>query len=487
MLKGASFPFDSVAIDRASPLPLQRQLYAILRADILKGRLANGFALPPTRALAKQLGIGRNTVIAVYEQLLAEGFVDARQGSGTFVTPLMHKETARHPTAPDRLGLSRRGEVIASRPQPSPHPGKANLQPGFPESETFPFSTWAKILARNARRRGEDMLGYVDFAGHPHLREAIAEYLGVARGVDCGPEQVIVVTGAQSALDLVSRILMDERDWVWMEEPGYLGARSAFLGGGGRLAPIRVNRDGWGFADSDLPPPRLIYVTPSCQWPRGAVMRMDERLLLLTLAERHNAWIIEDDYDGEYRFRGRPIPAMRGLASSDRVIYVGTFGKTLFSSLRIGFLIVPPKLGPAFGRAISVTGQFAPLLLQLTLADFIREGYFARHLKRMRRLYARRQRRFVDLCSKQLGRWLSVSENDAGMQVLGRLVAPLDDQEVVAAGLRHGLDLQPISINFHFDKAEQGLLLGFAQLDERKAMSAIRALKATFMELKQAH
>src|SRR6478752_3294054 len=176
---------------------------------------------------------------------------------------------------------------------------------------------------------------------------------------------------------------------------------------------------------------------------------------------------------------------MRGLASSDRVIYVGTFGKTLFSSLRIGFLVVPLQLAPAFGRAISVTGQFAPLLLQLTLADFIREGYFARHLKRMRRLYARRQKRFVELCGKHLGRWLAVAENDAGMQVLGRLVAPFNDQEVVEAGLRHGLDLQPISINFHVDPPEQGLLLGFAQLNERKALGAILALKATFAGLER--
>ena len=424
-MKSASFPFDNVLIERGSSVPIQRQLYAILRSDILRGRLSSGSSLPPTRAFAKQLGIGRNTVIAAYDQLLAEGFVDARQGLGTWVVQLEHKELAQQPSAPDLLGLSRRGEIIARRPQPSPSPGKTNLHPGFPESETFPFSTWAKILAHNARRRGEDILGYVDYAGHRHLREAIAEYLGVARGVDCLAQQVIVVTGAQSALDLVSRILMDEGDCVWMEEPGYLGARSAFLGGGGQLWPIRVNRDGWDFAAPGLPSPRLIYVTPSCQWPRGAVMRLDERLQLLSLAERHNAWIIEDDYDGEYSFRGRPIPAMRGLASSDRVIYVGTFGKTLFSSLRIGFLVVPLQLAPAFGRAISVTGQFAPLLLQLTLADFIREGYFARHLKRMRRLYACRQKHFVDLCCKHLSKWLSVTENDAGMQVLGRLSPPV--------------------------------------------------------------
>jgi GntR family transcriptional regulator/MocR family aminotransferase len=315
------------------------------------------------------------------------------------------------------------------------------------------------------------------------LREAIAEYLGVARGVDCRPEQIIVTTGAQSALDLVARILLDDGDIVWMEEPGYIGARSAFLGGGAQLAPVRVRRDGWVLQDSGLPPPRLIYVTPSCQWPRGTVMRMEERLQLLAIADLHNAWIIEDDYDGEYRFRGRPVPALRGLDASGHVIYVGTFGKTLFSSLRLGFLAVPYELANSFSRAISVTGQFAPLVLQLTVADFIREGHFATHLRRMRRLYARRQKQFVDLCAEHLARWISVTENDSGMQLLGRFVMPFDDGTVAAAALRHGVDVQPISINFHHDPPEHGLFLGFAGLEEKDVLPTILALRVTFREL----
>ena len=190
---------------------------------------------------------------------------------------------------------------------------------------------------------------------------------------------------------------MDEGDHVWMEEPGYLGARSAFLAGGARLAALKVGLHGWKLADPDLPPPRLIYVTPSCQWPFGTTMRIEERLQLLGIAERHRAWIIEDDYDGEYRLRGRPVPALGGLDRSDRVVYVGSFGKTLIPALRIGYLIVPRELSEAFGKAVSITGQFAPLILQATVNDFIRQGYFATHLKRMRRLYARRQANFVEL------------------------------------------------------------------------------------------
>ena len=380
---------DILSVDRASESPIHRQIYTAIRDYILSGRLAAETSLPATRQLAQHLGVGRNTVIAAYEQLLAEGYVEARGGSGTRVARLLHRPAvARHRgAATDTARLSRRGELIASRPQPQRTSGMLNLHPGVPDTDAFPFSVWAGLLARNARRRDDDVVGIHAFAGHPRLRRAIADYLGAARGVDCTADEVIVVTGAQAALDLASRVLMDEGEDAWMEEPGYLGARSALVGGGGRISPLRVNRQGWRLLDPDLPPPRLIYVTPSCQWPLGTIMRMDERLHLIAIAARHGSWILEDDYDGEYRFRGRPVPALCGLDGADQVIYVGTFGKTLFPSLRLGFLVVPRALAEPFNRAVSVTGQFAPVLLQVTVADFITQGYFATHLRRMRRLY----------------------------------------------------------------------------------------------------
>jgi GntR family transcriptional regulator / MocR family aminotransferase len=487
LTKRATFPFDALTVDPGSDAPLTRQLYDLLRSLILKGRLRVGDRLPATRDLSQQLKIGRNTVIAAYGQLLAEGFATARSGGGTWVALSTARVRAKRINVGDyRPSLSRRGELIASRPQPQKTPGKINLQPGYPEAAAFPFSTWARLLAHNARQRGDDLLSYHDYSGHQSLREVIANYLGVARGVDCDPEQVIVVTGAQAALDLVSRIMVDEGDFVWLEEPGYLGARSAFLGGGARLAALKVDNEGWRIGDPSLPPPRLIYVTPSCQWPLGRIMRIEERLELISAAERYNAWIIEDDYDGEYRFRGRPVPAMHGFDTTNRVIYVGTFGKTLFSSLRVGFLVVPRALSAPFSRAVSVTGQFAPLILQVTLADFIRQGYFAAHLKRMRRLYARRQKLFLELCDRHLSRWLHVAENDAGMQLLGKFVWPFDDQMVAAAALRRGVDVQPISINFQQYPPQHGLLLGFAGLDERATVAAIAALRATFHDLEHA-
>ncbi|MBL8583830.1 MAG: PLP-dependent aminotransferase family protein [Rhizobiaceae bacterium] len=462
---------------------MHRQIYSALRRFVLDGRIPQHTVLPSTRTLAEDLKVGRNTVIAAYDQLMAEGFIEARAGSGTWVAPIQQSrpdpQRARH--APKRL--SRRGRTIIDGPQPPRNAGVINFHPGVPETASFPFSIWSSLLVRNARSRDESLLGYLRFAGHPGLRATIASHIGLSRGIACSPDQIIVVTGAQAALDLVSRVLTDEGDHVWMEEPGYLGAKSAFLASGTRLAPLKVDRHGWNLADPELPPPRMIYVTPSCQWPFGTIMRIEERLQLLDIADRHGAWIIEDDYDGEYRFRGRPVPALRGLDHSDRVIYVGSFGKTLLPALRIGYLIVPPALAESFEKAVSITGQFAPLLLQATVNDFITQGYFATHLKRMRRLYARRQLNFVRLCQEHLGEWISIAENDSGMQLLARFKKPMRDAEVSAAALKEGLDVQGVSINYHSTPPEHGLLLGYAALDERQVLRAILALRAAFLRL----
>ena len=433
--------------------------------------------------MSKQLGIGRNTVLAAYDQLLAEGYIKAEAGSGTWVS--FSQEIPRLPEASEPIQpyLSRRGELLAKEAQPPRSPKTINFKPGYSETQTFPHATWSRLLAQNARHRGDDASGYYDFAGLWRLREAIASYVRVARRVECEPAQVIVVTGAQAAFDLVARTILDEGDCVWMEDPGYLGARSALLGSGARLSPLKVGCRGWTLDDPDLPKPRAIYVTPSCQWPLGITMGVNERSRLLALAAHHNAWVIEDDNDGEYRFRGKPVPALHGLDRSGRVIYVGTFGKILFSSLRMGFLVVPRALADSFGRAISVTGQFAPLLLQSTLADFMEEGYFATHLKRMRRLYARRRAMLIDLCEQHLAPWLTLAANDTGMQLLAKLPPGWDDHDVATAALHCGVDVQPISVQYRYRTPEHGLLLGFTALDEKTMATGIIALRAALESL----
>lgn len=485
MASRTGLPFD-LLLERSTGEPMHRQIYGALRKYILEGRLEAEANLPGSRILAQHLGIGRNTVLSAYDQLLAEGYVATRSGSGTFVLPrLKQPKPFRRQALPHPRQLSRRGELIASQPQPCRTPGKICLYPGVPETREFPFALWARLLARNARLCDDELVAIQSYSGHHRLRGAIAEYLGVARGVECDADQIVVVTGAQAGLDLVARILIDEGDCAWLEEPGYMGARGALLAGGARLAPLRVNRQGWMLDDRELPPPRLIYVTPSCHWPLGAIMRMEERLRLLNLAERHNAWIVEDDYDGEYRFRGRPIPALRGLAHSDRVIYVGTFGKTIFPTLRLGYLVVPRELSISFNRAMSVTGQFASSPLQVTVADFIKSGNFALHLRRMRRLYARRQEHFVELCRKHLQPWLTIHENDSGMQVVGQFTQPMNDVEVAGRALEKGVDVQPVSINYFCDPPRHGLLFGYAALDEAEMITAVMALQATFHEVER--
>jgi len=480
-----SLPFD-LLLQRNRDEPIHRQIYTALRNHILEGRLGAHANLPGSRLLARHLGVGRNTVLSAYDQLLAEGYVEARSGSGTFVVPLLKRpRPLQREASAKRLKLSGRGDLIASQAQPCRTPGRLSVYPGAPETRTFPFSVWSRLLARVARRQDDDLVAIQNYSGNRWLRQTIAEYLGVARGVECAADQIIVVTGAQAALDLIARILMDEGENVWMEEPGYLGARGAFLAGGARLWPLRVSRQGWNLDDPDLPPPRLIYVTPSCHWPLGAIMRMDERLRLLNLAERHKAWIVEDDYDGEYRFRGRPVPALRGLTHSDRVIYVGTFGKTMFPTLRLGFLVAPRELSIAFDRAMSVTGQFAPASLQVAVADFIRQGHFANHLRRMRRLYARRQEYFLQLCRRHLAEWLQIEENDCGMQLLGQFTAPMSDNEVVEIAVRRGVDLQSVSINYYRDSPRHGILFGYAALNEQETLRTVMALRDTFREIER--
>jgi GntR family transcriptional regulator / MocR family aminotransferase len=485
MANRTSLPFD-LLLERDHHEPMHRQIYAALRKYILDGRLAANANLPGSRLLAGHLGVGRNTVLSAYDQLLAEGYVEARSGSGTFVVPLLKPRLGR-PTKSSAapFKLSRRGELIASQSQPCRTPGRLSLYPGVPETRTFPFPIWSRLTAKIARRQDDDLLTIQNYSGNLWLRQTIAEYLGIARGVECAADQVVVVTGAQAALDLIARILMDEGDNVWMEEPGYLGARGALLSSGARLWPLRVSRAGWTLDAPNLPPPRLIYVTPSCHWPLGAIMRMEERLRLLSLAERHKAWIIEDDYDGEYRFRGRPVPALRGLTHSERVLYVGTFGKTMFPSLRLGFVVVPRELTAAFDRAMSVTGQFAPTSLQAAVADFIRNGHFANHLKRMRRLYARRQEHFLQTCRRHLAPWIEIEENDSGMQLLGRFTTPMNDRDVAEAAARRGLDLQAVSINYFSDSPLHGILFGYAALNQQETTKAISALRVTFRDIER--
>lgn len=476
--------FDMFALDRESSVTLQRQLYDFLRTAILDGRLKAKTPVPATRALAQDLGIGRNTVINAYDALIAEGLLESVRGVGTIVVSLpenaLRERNSDVQTALPHL--SRRGAAMIRQRQYATIPGQIAFHPGSPEIGHFPFPIWRKIVARHAGRTGIDVHGYHQVQGYPRLREEIAAYLSVARGMKFDPDQVVVFAGAQAALDLICRLLVDEGEAVGIEEPGYAGANSAFVAAGVIPVPLYVDHSGWNL-DMRGRPPRLIFVTPSCQWPLGRVMQMDERLQLLKFAEQSDAWIVEDDYDAEYRFRGPPLPALQGLDRSGRVIYVGTFSKTMFPALRVGFAVVPKQHVEGFAHALSHTGQYPPLFLQAALADFIGDGHFVAHLRRMRRLYATRQSTFLDLCARDLSPWLDVEERETGMQVLGRFVEPRDDRTVANAALRFGVDVAPLSTHYRFGPPRHGLLLGYAGVDERTMIRGVKALQKTFRSL----
>ncbi|RUW69315.1 PLP-dependent aminotransferase family protein, partial [Mesorhizobium sp. M1E.F.Ca.ET.063.01.1.1] len=454
---------DMLAVNRSSPEHLSRQLYHGLVAIIRNRTLAPGSELPSTRALAAELGLGRNTIVSAYDQLVTEGYLANRQGARPVIVDLPDgpRETPAEASPVPLRAPSRRGEQLLSQPCHHGTPGRFAFHPGMPDHASFPFGVWGRLVARRASH-GETLFGTYEVTGHPALKEAIAGYLYSARGVRCQAEQIVITTGAQAAFDLLARLLLDPGDTVWMEEPGYYGAKAAFTVAGAKILPIPVDQErGWRLDAPDFSP-RLIYVTPACQHPLGITMRMEERLRLLDIAETANAWVIEDDFDGEYRFQGRPVPAIQSMDRSGRVIYVGTFAKLLFPALRIGFMVLPPDMAGRIANALSTTGQFAPLLLQAALADFITEGHMSRHLKRMRRIYAQRRQLFREIVAERLRDEITLSPAEAGIQVVGYLREGIDDIQVSQAAARRAINVSPLSKYFQNTAATQGLVLGYA-------------------------
>jgi GntR family transcriptional regulator / MocR family aminotransferase len=459
--------------DRAEPL--HRQLYDSLRRSILEGRLATGVRLPATRKLADDLGVSRNTVLAAFEQLAAEGYLESRVGSGTRVARLSPEALLQ--VAPTRRAkservdegpiaeLSRRGRELAGIRRPVTSPGLA-FQPGMPAIPEFPFGLWARLLSRRARQVRSESLGYRHNSGFPPLKRAIASYLSAARGVRCEPEQVVVVCGAQAGLDVASRMLVDPGDPVWIENPGYLGARGALTAAGAQLVPMAVDEEGLDVAAAEerRPDARLAYVTPSRQFPLGHTMSLPRRLALIEWAARRNAWILEDDYESEYRYTGRPLAALQGLDRRERVVYVGTFSKTMFPAMRVGYLIVPGRLVDAFATALRNTGHAAPVPVQAALADFLLDGHFGSHVRRMRGLYAERGQRLAELLRSELDGALRVPDATAGIQLSCPLDLPLDDAEISRRAADLGVHATAFSQYTIGEPEKRGFYLGFAAI-----------------------
>jgi GntR family transcriptional regulator / MocR family aminotransferase len=484
----ASF-LPPVALDARSKTPKYLQLYAYFRQAILSGQLRPAQRVPSTRALAAELDISRISISNAYEQLLAEGYFETFVGAGTCVARSIPDDALR--LAPESGGsaakqtparsasrrVSRRAQSMLLPPQEwidTMGPFRVSL----PALEHFPSELWSKLVNRNARKMTRHQMAYAGPMGSLPFREAVAEYLGAVRGVRCEPSQILVTTGSQQALQLAAQVLLDPGDATWFEEPGYHGGKHALLMAGARIVTVPVNRDGLDVEQGirSEPKARAVYITPSHQYPLGWTMNATQRVLLLNWASRSGAWIFEDDYDSEYRFGERPIASLQSLDTAERVIYIGTFNKVMFPALRLGYAVIPKDLIEAFSAARDATDVFSSTLFQAVMTDFIREGHFARHIRKMRMLYMERRAALVAAIREQIGGKLEVIGSEAGMHLVGLLPPDVSDVAVVRKAAQAGISAMPLSFCSAKPPKRGGLILGFGGTDARQIREGVRKL-----------
>jgi GntR family transcriptional regulator/MocR family aminotransferase len=465
-------------------IPLHRWFYGELRTAILGKRLMPGARLPATRDLAKQYRLSRATVVKAFEQLESEGYVEGRVGAGTYVARVIPDELL-HVGRSARGGFKRprrvRWSVYANRLRPFP---AANLRPAraFRANQAaldaFPTTLWAQVAARRLRRASAQLLAGGEALGYRPLRQAVAEYLNTSRGVKCTAEQVLIISGVQEALERTAHLLVDPGDPVWVEEPGYPGARIMFKAVGARLCPVTVDWEGLSLEEAQRRWKRakLVFVTPAHQFPLGVTMSLRRRLALLEWARRSRALIFEDDYDSEYRYAGRPIPAMQGLDQADVVIFTGSFNEVLFPALRLAYMVVPSGMVDRFAAAQSVSLRHAPLLDQAILCDFITEGHFARHIRRMRELYAERLGVLLESAKENLGGLLEIPAVEAGLQTVGWLQRGISAVRAAAEAAKRGVEVIPLSRYTSRRFAREGLILGFGAVDGKELSRGVEEL-----------
>jgi GntR family transcriptional regulator/MocR family aminotransferase len=468
-----------IRLDPDAGETLQTQIYAAIRRAILDGLLAPGAPVLSSRALAADLGVSRTTMLLAFEQLTAEGYLTAQRGSGTFVASTLPDDLARvrvtrMPTRLTHPPISHRGAAVAATPPNAIRvagPPRA-FRIGVPALDLFPVRLWTQLVTRRLRSITRGQLDYGDPTGLPELREAIADHVRTARGTSCTADQVFVTAGAQRGLEIVFRMLLDPGDRAVVEDPGYPGARSALVGAGAHIVHGPVDEDGLNVEviARRTPAARLAYVTPSHQFPLGVPMSLARRLALLRWAAAERAWIVEDDYDSEFRFGARAVACLHGLDTDGRVIYIGSFSKTLFPALRLGFVIIPPDLHDTL-RAIRRVGEYHPPLVdQAALADLMNGGHFDRHLRRMRAVYQERVEALAAAVTRQAAGALRLRPVHTGLHA----VADLEDvgaEEVFREALARGVELMPLS-SYVFDRAsasarrrasahDRALVLGF--------------------------
>ncbi|MDD1977517.1 MULTISPECIES: MocR-like pyridoxine biosynthesis transcription factor PdxR [Pseudomonas] len=493
MKSPAGLLFSGIELDRDSTTPLYRQLYLQIRKQILTGRLKGGIRLPSTRTLSQELSLSRITLLNAFDQLIAEGFLVSRTGAGTFVGDEWERSASVEPQPAVPPTLSDLSQTMLSlrsdhfRGVSYAHCGAdtpTSFLPSHGAFEAFPQVVWRRLLNRHAQKPSKALLGYGELQGLIELRQAIAEYVFDARGIDCSAQQVVIVSGAQQAFNLLAMLLLNPDDPVWMEDPGHIAARIAFQAHGCQVIPVRIDDQGINVQQgiADCPDARLVFTTPSRQHPLGVTLSHGRRLELIDWAAANQRWIIEDDCDSELRYNGRQLPALYAMDQHDRVIYVGTFSKVLFPSLRLGYVILPNALVEPFCTMRAVMDRSPPTLLQAVTAEFMSEGHFIGHIRRMRALYQARQQCLVDVLQRRLGDFLRITPVDAGMHLIAWLPPQLDDQEVARQLAVHGVHTYALSDYCLQRYLPPALLIGFAgtaqEQAEQKVDALVQALRA---------
>lgn len=457
----------AVQIDRRSAISIHQQLYDRIRTAIVAGQLAPGERLPATRSLAAQLDVARGTVDAAYARLAGEGYLSARGQAGTIVSPALRITEVSAPTAGAMLPLDR--GVAAPLP----------FRMGVPALDLFPRTLWSRLASREARKFSTANLHYPDPMGLPALREAIASYLAVSRGIACQGGQIVITHGYQAALNLTAALLLKPGDLVWHEDPGYGFARTALEALPLRIAPIPVDDEGFNVdhARRRFPRARLAIVTPAHQSPLGVSLSLPRRQALLEWAAEQDAWILEDDYDCEFHYSGHKPPALKSIPGGERVFYAGSFSKTLFPGLRLGYLVLPPAFIEATDQFCRRAHRGEAGFEQAVVAAFMTEGHFARHLRRMRIRYQARRQTLADALMRQFGEEIQFSLSSGGLHILARFPGHRSDVELAERALRHGLQPSPLSCQTMKHDAGQGLLMSFTNIPEKAAPGIVARLR----------
>lgn len=486
-----------IQLDRAFKTPLYIQLYEEIKKGVFEGMLRHGDRMPSTRSLAAEFSISRNCVLLAFEQLRLEGFLTAAVGAGTYVCEQLNELKAAGKKKTQPVPLARTKKTTVNRNDFPLHTKfvldyigqEATLpfQPSIPSFADFPFQVWARLAASVYKDIHRLHLGYDSAQGYLPLREALTDYLRINRSIHCSADQIIIVNGSSQALHLAAELLLKKDELCWMEDPGYLRAKSAIARFGAKICPVPVAKSGMDleYAMTRFPTAKLAYVTPSHQYPLGETMPLIERIKLLKWASDHQMWIIEDDYESEFRYVKRPIPALKGLDTFGRVIYVGTFNKTLFPALRIGYMVLPSaEMATEFTIAKAVIDRQSPVIDQAILTKFILEGHFSRHLRRMRLIYKKAQEDLVLLLQKHLGAEVRIAVADAGMHLIIWLLKKYDPLEILRKTRERGVMLYAIdelSVEFRHEGA---FFLGFTGFKQEMMEKAVLILKEVLSEEK---